>query len=216
MTLTSTDTTRNRRPLKWTANEPEGWHVYTYTAECGCQIDATRFAANHFVMSNSAGYHEAFESYTGMQNEAALMIDDDTYHQFGWTLADGTVAQAACHLHPDSQEAEAGQSLVAELVETARADNETYFWQLADGRQSEVFSSDFYEAARVMAVCQPARFGMAETWLLSYQSVGRDEYGNWQGFTQTSAETPASLPKQADSYHSAKMLAAKWLAEQPA
>ena len=93
MTITET---RNRRPLKWTANEPEGWHVYTFTADCGCGIDAIRFAANHWVMSNSAGFHEGFESYVGMQNEAAQMIDDDSYHQLGWTLTDGTIVQQAC------------------------------------------------------------------------------------------------------------------------
>ena len=71
MTMTMTAQTRtergsrNRRPLKWTANEPEGWHIYTFTAECGCGIDATRFAPNHWLLSNSAGFHEIFESYVG-------------------------------------------------------------------------------------------------------------------------------------------------------
>lgn len=99
-----TSTSKNRRPLKWTHTENGKHHVYTYTNECGCGIEAVRYNTNYFILSNSAGFHEVYESYKGMQNEAAQMIDEDDYHQFEWILSDGTEVQAGCHLYTDSAE----------------------------------------------------------------------------------------------------------------
>ena len=210
---------RNRRPLKWTASEPEGWHVYTWTADCECGIDAIRFGTNHWQMSNSAGYYETFEDYVGMQNEAAQMIDDDAYHQFGWTLPDGTVMQEACPLRADADSDCAGEKSVSvgsrnlscELTEIVRPDGDVYFWQLADAERSDVFGSEFAEADRVMAVRSEVR-GRPETWIIAYQRLSYDSRGVWDGWARTSAADKSSAPSHADSYEAARLAAAAWLA----
>ena len=210
-----TSLSKNRRPLKWTHTEEGKYHVYTYTSECGCGIESVRYNTNHFVMSNSAGFHEVFESYKGMQNEAAQMIDEDDYHQFEWILPDGTIMQQACQFYADDNNRLSVEVELSEFISPSGM----YIWWRADHQKHRLYEAESAGGYRVLGDCIIERDGITETWLLNYQQPYYDSDGNWDGWyygTTSSPKAGKSLPYKADSYHSARLLAANWLAQQSA